>query len=177
MKKVAHNPNEIIAVVDNNDNIIDKATRKKVHDKGLLHREVGVFLINSKSEILLQKRKDNNLWDTSCGGHFKFNQDYLESALREFHEELGINLKKSDLIEVDKIKTNSILYNNQFNKRFVKIYLVKKDISLKDFVIDKNELNEIKYFNPIEIKKLLTDDTKTTSSCKIIIKKYFLDKD
>jgi len=50
---VAHNPNELIAVVDESDNVVGADIRKNVHEKGLLHREASVLILNKNSEILL----------------------------------------------------------------------------------------------------------------------------
>ena len=49
-------------------------TRKKCHKEGLWHKAVVVFIINSKRQVLLQKRSANkkmwaNMWDITAGGH------------------------------------------------------------------------------------------------------------
>ena len=68
--KILHNPNEVIAVIDENDVVVDRLPRKAVHDKLLLHRETALLIVNSKNEILVQKRVDNKKFDTSVAGHF-----------------------------------------------------------------------------------------------------------
>ena len=96
MIKIPHDPNEIIAVVDENDIVIGETTRGEAHQRGILHREVYTYLINSKKEVLLQKRLDDHFWDHSSSGHFPKDQDYLEAAQREFEEELGIRLETNN---------------------------------------------------------------------------------
>ena len=172
--KIPHDPDEIIAVVDDNDNIIGESSRKDVHKNALVHREIGVVLINSKEEVLLQKRKDNGMWDASAGGHFPKDMSYEEAAVKEFEEELGIKICKEDIEEVTKEKISS---QTHVNERFVKIFIVKKDISIKDFSIDKKELTEIKYFDKKELKKLLGVSKKTTSTIKFILEKYVINKE
>ncbi|TKJ17280.1 hypothetical protein CEE44_01970 [Candidatus Woesearchaeota archaeon B3_Woes] len=175
MNKISHDPNEIIDVVDEFDNVIGSTTRKEVHTKGILHREVYVYLINSNKEVLLQKRKDNHLWDHSIGGHFPINQSYEVAALRESKEELGITLNNQDLKEVAKEKFIKIKTSHKgLNKRFAKIFLIKKDIPLTKFKIDKEEIEEIRYFNIDELKKLLLTPSKMTISSKKILEKYIL---
>jgi len=39
---------EIFDVVDENDNVIGQATRKKIHDKKLIHRAVYFFILDKK---------------------------------------------------------------------------------------------------------------------------------
>lgn len=38
-------PLEMLEVVDENDNVIGLETRTKVHEQGLLHREIHIFLL------------------------------------------------------------------------------------------------------------------------------------
>lgn len=168
--KNPHNLDELVALVNYNDEVIGKATRDEVHSKGLLHRETYCYLINSKNQVLLQRRKDNLLWDHSSAGHFPFNQTYEEGIVREFEEELGIKLPKKYFKEIAKEK---ISLSRIKNIRIVKVFLVKKDIALEKFKIDTAELSEIKYFNKYELKKLLLSD-ELTLSAKYLIDKYIL---
>ena len=173
--KTPHDLNEILAIVDKNDKVIGKASRKEVHDKGLLHREIGVVLINFNKEVLLQKRIDFNVWDTSVGGHFPYNEDYKEAALRETEEELGIKIKKDDIKEIGKGFHSS---KRIINKRFVKVFVVKKDVKIDEFKIDKTEIKEIRYFNLDELKDLiLKDDNFITSTIRFILKEYIIGKE
>jgi len=174
MPKIPHDPDEILAVVDNSDRIIGKATRKEVHEKGLLHRETYIYLINPHKQVLLHKRADSHIWDHSSSGHFPAAQDYLEAAQREFDEELGIKLTRSEFLEIghEKLKKEKFA---TINYRFVKIFLVQKDILLEQFKIDKDEVEEIRFFNKEEILELLGSTPKVmTDSAKTLIKKYIL---
>lgn len=47
---------ELIEIVDKNGNFTGQVMDKEeAHDKNLLHNEVGVFIINDDSKILLEK--------------------------------------------------------------------------------------------------------------------------
>lgn len=46
---------ELLDILDENGNLIDVKTRADAHAKGLWHKSVHVWVINSKNEILLQK--------------------------------------------------------------------------------------------------------------------------
>jgi len=66
-----------------------------VHEKGLLHRAVHVFVVNRHGELLIQKRsrfKDAHpeVWDSSVAGHLDSGEDYAAAAMRELEEEMGI---------------------------------------------------------------------------------------
>ena len=87
---------EIYDVVDMNDLVIAQATRKEIHEKGLVHRSVHTFVFDLEGDLFLQKRslnKDENpgFWDTSSAGHVDSGEGYLTAANRELTEELGIS--------------------------------------------------------------------------------------
>lgn len=167
---IAHDPNEIIACVDGDDSITGKATREDAHSEGLWHREAYCYILNTKKQVLLQKRADNHLWDTSGAGHFPFNQTYEEAIIREIEEELGIKLEPHDFKEVAKEK---LTIARKINNRFVKLFIVQKDIPLKIFNIDKTEVEEVRYFNKTGIKSLLLSND-ITLTAKYLIEKYIL---
>ncbi len=66
---------EMFDVLDKNGNKTgDVKTKKELHENGLWHSAVHVWIYNSKGEILLQKRsmKVTNWpgrWDISVAGH------------------------------------------------------------------------------------------------------------
>jgi isopentenyldiphosphate isomerase len=163
---------EIIALVNEKDEIIGEIFLSEAHEKGLLHRECGVYLINSKKQVLLQRREDNNLWDTSSAGHFPITEDYSDAAQREFEEELGIRIDKQELKEIGYEKMNSEKKDKK-NYRFTKIFILEKDIPINDFDLDKNEVLEVKYFNKEEIINLLNSRNTTQTLIKLI-PKYIL---
>ncbi len=92
-----HN-NELLAVVDDNDSVIDYQPRPLIHRQHLKHRAVHILVFNRQNQLFLQKRsrtKDLNpeLWDTSAAGHVDKGEHYDIAAVRELHEELGIKIE------------------------------------------------------------------------------------
>ena len=173
--KVPHDPDEVIAVVNDRDEIIGEATRKEVHEKGQLHREICVYLMNSKNQVLLQKRMDRPVWDSSSSGHFPKDQNYEEGAIRETEEELGIKLQKDELKEIGYEKLKVFLkYNGITNYKFNKAFLVRKDIPIGNFDIDRKEIEEIRYFDKKSLESLLKAPYLMTPTNEIFIKKYIL---
>lgn len=86
---------EYFWVVDEEDHVIGKESRKKCHDTKLVHRSVYIFLCNSKKEIFIQKRsmmKDlyPGYYTGSATGHVNYGETYDQAAVRELEEELGI---------------------------------------------------------------------------------------
>ena len=91
------NQQELFDVVDIDDKVEGKATRRQVHqNRNLIHRSIGVCVFNSSGELFLQKRsasKDSDplKWTISCSGHVIAGDNYEVTVHRELQEELGID--------------------------------------------------------------------------------------
>jgi isopentenyl-diphosphate Delta-isomerase len=90
---------EFFDVVDSNDDVVGRATRREVHARGLLHRAVHILVFNRAGELFLQKRsqqKDTSpgAWDSSASGHVDAGEDYDTCAVRELREEIGLALDR-----------------------------------------------------------------------------------
>jgi isopentenyldiphosphate isomerase len=86
---------EIFDVVDAGDQVIGRAPRAEVHERGLMHRATHVLVFNAKGDVFLQKRsmkKDRQpgVWDSSASGHLNAGEDYDSCAVRELEEEIGL---------------------------------------------------------------------------------------
>ncbi len=120
---------ELLVVVDENDNILDYLPRQEVHQKKLLHRTISVVILNSKGEVVLQKRsmaQDTypGMLGNAVGGHVTKGKSYDETAEREAFEELGIKIPltfvKKTIVE-DKIhRTMTTIYKITYNGPFKK---------------------------------------------------------
>ena len=106
VKEEGQGDDEMLAVVDEDDNVIGSERRDVIHRDGLKHRAVHIFALNKKGEIFRQKRsrlKDKcpGLWDSSAAGHVDAGEEYNDCAARELEEELG--LKGHEIREVGKL--------------------------------------------------------------------------
>ena len=86
---------ELFDVVDAQDRVLRPEARTVVHQNGLLHRAIHIFVFNSKGELYLQRRsmsKDSapGKWVSSCSGHVDSGEDYDAAAYRELGEEIGL---------------------------------------------------------------------------------------
>lgn len=93
---------ELLFTVDEFNNPVEPMPRNEVHSKGIWHRTTQIWIINDRKQILCQRRsllKDSNpgKWEAFWGGHLAPNQEYVDCALQELREELGISVSKSDL--------------------------------------------------------------------------------
>ena len=141
------NQNEMFIVVDESDNIIGYKTRYACHhDKTLIHRTVGALIFNDKGQLLLQKRSQTKdmeagLWGISAAGHVTKGQTDDEAVHRELQEELGIN---APLTFVCKF----ITANDMETERAA----LFKGIHNGPFTPDDEEVDEVRFFDPREIK-------------------------
>ncbi len=77
---------ELIDVLDEDGNMTGRVeTRSKVHEIGLWHRIVAIAIINSKGQLLMQKRtmsKKSNpgKWDISVAGHLSSRTNFYSSC-------------------------------------------------------------------------------------------------
>ena len=167
---------EIIAVVDENDKIIGKATRGEVHKKGLLHREVAVLIINQDDEILIQTRSNNGKLDYSAAGHPFYNETYLEAAVREVKEELGLEIDKSDFIKLFKHRIFT-MHKDKINNRFVTVFKIQGDYKIKDINIDPAEVEKVRYYPPRELQSIMINEhDKMTNGLYNSLEIYFKTK-
>lgn len=82
------------------------AMRADVHAQGLLHRTSHLWLVrrrDGRTEVLLQHRSPAkeaypDCYDISSAGHIPAGSGFEDSAVRELHEELGIEARKEELI-------------------------------------------------------------------------------
>jgi isopentenyl-diphosphate delta-isomerase len=86
---------ERVILVDECDIPVGDMEKMEAHKKGLLHRAISVFIINSKGEILLQRRAldkyhSGGLWTNTCCTHPRVGEASLEAANRRLDEEMGM---------------------------------------------------------------------------------------
>ena len=174
MDSAPHDPKEVIAIVDENDRVIGRHERKN-HAGGKLHREVAVLLVNKKGEVLVQIRDDKSMGiprflDYSAGGHLPFNESYLDGAVRETKEELGLKIARSRFKRITK-KHLVTEYKGHRNDRFSTLYEVKGDYQISDLRIDKREMISVKFYALGELKKALKKEG--NGGFKAMMRAYF----
>jgi len=87
---------EWIREVDKNDRVLRLRPRSEFYTGELIHRAVHLILLNSRSQILLQKRAARKRWypslyDFAVGGTVG-DESYKTRIKREIGEELGVSI-------------------------------------------------------------------------------------
>ena len=151
---------EYLDICDSEGNLLgNKELKTEVHKQGLWHRSVHVWIINSKGELLIQKRSpfmDNNPneWDISAAGHVSAGEDFITSAIRETEEEIGLKLSPEDFKLIGIIKQTSSregYINNEINP----IYIVKMELDPEKIVKQEEEVTEVKFIKSKDLQELI----------------------
>ncbi len=129
--------------------------RSIVHELGSWHRTAHVWVVRKKVQgfdVLLQKRsrdKDSypGCYDISSAGHIRAGDDYLESAVRELKEELGIEAKPQELrmIGVHKAISDTTFYGKPFlNREYSHVYVYDgTDMDTGKLKLQKEEVESV----------------------------------
>ena len=94
-----------------------------------------------KFEVLWQRRSEKldnfpGKWDVSAGGHVNLDETFADAAVREGHEEIGIEITKDDLILVAFRRNRNIMNL---------VYLVDWTGREDEFRFDDGEVSEVKW--------------------------------
>lgn len=87
---------ERVVLVDENDAEVGTLEKQRAHQEGRLHRAFSVFVLNSRGEMLLQRRAaakyhSPGLWTNTCCSHPRPGEPVDAAARRRLREEMGID--------------------------------------------------------------------------------------
>ena len=147
---------ELLDIVSDEDLIIRQELRSTVHQLGLQHRGVHVFLFTQDGKMLVQKRSADraaspSMWDCSISEHVKAGESYLDAAMRGMKEEMGV-----DGIEIRplvKFKMNYGINDNEIST----LYEGVVDPAVVEF--DPLEIEQIAYYSIDQIKTIMNDES------------------
>ncbi len=108
-----------------------------------------VWIVNSKNQMLVTQRhpdkKAGGQWEFTGGGVLA-GETTLSAAVREVKEELGICLEEAALEPLAVYKHRNY---------FMDIYVVRKDLSDEEIVLDKNEVVDRAWLSKCEIEQFI----------------------
>ena len=128
--------------------------RTVAHAQGLWHRTSHVWLLRrheGRLQVLLQLRsltKDSfpGCYDISSAGHIPAGVGFVESALRELEEELGVKAFPSQLIHCGdrKIICDDIFHGQEYHDRqYSRVFCLWLNREAEDFVLQTEELQGV----------------------------------
>jgi len=136
-----------ITVVDEKDEIIGYKDRTEIKQNDI-YRVSSLWIENSKGDVLLAqrvhtKKHDPDKWGPAVAGTVEINETYESNMLKEAEEEIG--LKNFVYREIGKYRRTG--EHNFWAKKYLSI--IDKDIS--EFKINKEEVEQIKWFGKNEL--------------------------
>lgn len=139
-----------------------KALKQECHKNGFWHKAVVLFIINSKEQVLLQKRSEKKemwpgMWDVSAGGHVLAGEIGTEAVIRETKEELGIDIDKKDLLFLG-VSRSTNHKKGILNRHFNEYYIINTDIDEKKLCLNDTEVSEVKWVDKEEIIDRIKDN-------------------
>lgn len=108
------------------------------------------FIQNSKGEFLIQKRSVQKGGKyASTGGHAKTGETSIQAMMTEINEELSLNANEDEL---------HLVYSGREDedKIFFDLYYMKKDFSTNSLILQKEEVESVKWMTVDEIKQLIS---------------------
>lgn len=164
---------EKVILVDENDAFLGEMEKIEAHRKGLLHRAFSVFILNSKGELLLQKRAlhkyhSPGLWTNTCCSHQRLGETNIDAGKRRLMEEMGMETPLKELF--------SFIYKAPFENgltehEFDYVLLGYSDENPK---INTDEVADFQWILPLEIQKnILENPQEYTVWFRIIFNRFF----
>lgn len=138
--------------------------KSEAHRDGDWHRAVHVWIVNTKGELLIQRRaaiKENhpNMWDIPSAGHVSAGETAITSAVRETEEELGLKLEEEDFEYLFTVTQKSVTNNGTFiNNEFNDVYLVRRDVDITQLVLQEEEVAEVRFILWKELRNILDEE-------------------
>ena len=150
---------EYFDIVDDNGIPTGKTiSRELAHMDGIQHRTAHVWIVRRKAsgyDILLQKRSRNKdsfpgFYDTSSAGHIPAGDEPLDSAMRELHEELGIEAVPEQLSYAGMFH---IHYEQEFHgsmfrdNEIARVYVYSEPVEIENLTLQESEVEEVCWFD------------------------------
>jgi isopentenyldiphosphate isomerase len=121
--------------------------RGKPLAKGDYHLVVHIYPINSKGQILIQKRTDTVSWRpgywASTSGSAIAGDDAWITCQKELWEELGIKATRQN---------SSLAMMYRRHKSFCAVWLVRTDVSIEELTLQPSEVVDAKWVTRDELK-------------------------
>ena len=142
---------EIFDLYDKNRIKLNKTMVRGSKPPAGTYRMVVHLAILHKNKMLIQRRSFNKkswtgMWDITCGGSAIKGETSSQAIHRELKEELGLDIDFSNTLP---------FATTYFSEGFDDLYVIEKDVNLKDLVFQEDEVCDAKWATKNEIKKMI----------------------
>jgi len=133
------------------------ALKSEAHKNGWFHATVHIWFFTKDDKILLQKRAMTKkvfpgLWDISVAGHIGAGETILDAAIREVHEELGLEIKSDELLKIG-TRIHQVSHANgiQDNEHH-HVFIAELKVPIESLSIQKEEVDDVQLFDLAVLK-------------------------
>ncbi len=129
--------------------VVERGDKTYLFENGERIAVAIIFIENSKNEFLIQKtsmQKGGHF--SSTGGHVDYGEEPIDTIKREVKEELGIDISNDNIVDLGYLVVD-------FPVRFV--FYLKKDINLKDVILQKDEVESISYMSEDKLREIISN--------------------
>ncbi len=135
----------------NTGNIHQRGIKTK---EGEYHLAVRVWIVNSKNELLIQRRQLESItwpgmWDASASGSAILGDNSKETAIKETMEEIGLDIS-GDILEP--------IFTVKFKNGFDDNYLVHRELNIEDLKLGNEEVLDAKWATMHEIREMVSNE-------------------
>ena len=164
---------EKVILVDENDQQIGLMEKIEAHEKALLHRAFSVFVLNSKNELMLQRRAlhkyhSPGLWTNTCCSHQRDGETTMDAGLRRLQEEMGFVTPLQEKFSfIDKAEFDNGLTEHEYDHVLLGHFE-------NEPVINRDEVAEWKWMPILEVKNDIENNPENyTPWFRIIFEKFY----
>jgi isopentenyl-diphosphate delta-isomerase len=145
---------ELLDIVNDEDFIIGQEMRSTVHELGLQHRGVHLFLFTPDGKMLVQKRSADraafpSALDCSVSEHVKAGESYLDAAVRGMKEEMGV--ERIEVRPLVRFRMNYGVNDNEISTLYEGL------VDLNKVKFDPVEIEEVHYYSVDELREMINE--------------------
>jgi isopentenyl-diphosphate Delta-isomerase len=160
--QVKMNNEERFDIVDeNNQPTGETKQRSLVHRDGDWHRTAQIWVVSGDDKVLCDLRSEAvdswpGYWDAIFGGHVPAGSGYLDTAVRELQEEVGITASAAELIHIaDYVLDETDPERRVVNREFQRVYLLRTE--QLEFIPAPTEVAQVRFIPFIDLATVITE--------------------
>jgi isopentenyl-diphosphate delta-isomerase len=157
---------ELLDIVDLDGNPTgEQRDKAEVHRLGLWHRDVHVWITDGERTLQQQRAWHKKImpgaWDVAVGGHVGAGESYLQAAMRETEEELGLRLPGERFRPAGRLAVEVVMelgphewIHRTVGDHFV---VVERNLRLADLRLQESEVIGARMYSIDQLAADLTD--------------------
>ena len=155
---------ELLDVYDDNGKKTGRIVVRGAKDEAFAEGEhiavAIIYIENDKDEFLIQKTSEEKGGNySSTGGHVNHDEEPIDTIKREVKEELGVDISNDKIIDL-----GYLIFD--FPVRF--IFYLRKNIDLKDVVLQKEEVESVSYMSKDELNSIIDEGLMHKAHAKVL---------